>query len=145
MSEPIRCIVVKCKNLYHSAKLPHRAHSTDAGHDLYLHHTEELDNGAIMHCSGIAVEIPYGYFGLLRPRSSLAKSQFVMCSSGVIDCGYRGELKLPLKCLGKGTIYVNGDRFAQLLILPLPHVTYELAEELSDSPRGAGGFGSTGT
>jgi dUTP pyrophosphatase len=97
--------------------------------------------------TGIAVEIPPGHFGLLRPRSSIRNSPYLMASSGVIDSGYRGEIIIPLRKVesdeGDCSHYI-GQRICQLVILPLPEVEFEETAELSESVRGTGGFGSTG-
>jgi dUTP pyrophosphatase len=131
------------KKLQPDAVSPSRAHPDDAGWDLTLARLA-ITNG-VWYCStGIAVEIPLGYFGLLRPRSSLAKKRYVMASSGVIDAGYRGEIVIPLREVGHGDSYEIGDRICQLIILPLPDVAFVEQAELSETVRGTGGFGSTG-
>jgi dUTP pyrophosphatase len=95
--------------------------------------------------TGVAVEIPPGYFGLLRPRSSICKTGYLFASSGIIDSGYRGEIGVPLRWMGNGVdTYRVGDRIAQLVILPLPAVSFVQVDKLSESVRGEGGFGSSG-
>jgi dUTP pyrophosphatase len=98
--------------------------------------------------TGLAVAIPEGYAGFVQPRSGMAinKGLGLLNSPGLIDSGYRGELKVIAINLGSGTLAIErGDRIAQLVILPVPPFTYEEVEELPGSERGAGGFGSTGT
>lgn len=134
---------IKFKRLTETAKAPERAHDTDSGWDLFVDSVEEKPSHTIFNC-GIAVEIPDGYFGLLRPRSSLRRHCYVHVSSGVIDSGYRGELAYSVKENGEGIAYFIGDKCCQLIILPLPKVEFVEVQELSPSPRGTGGHGSTG-
>ena len=93
------------------------------------------------------MEIPEGYVGLVFPRSSISKTDHYLRNSvGVIDSGYRGEIKIRMSTpLLGGVEYKEGDRIAQLIIMKLPWVNIEEVEELSDTDRGDGGFGSTGT
>ena len=94
---------------------------------------------------GWAVEIPLGYVGVIKVRSSVGKERWVLASSGVIDPTYRGELKVPLLYLGTDPYTVkHGQRMAQMLVVPRPTVEDIEVEELSPSARGTGGFGSTG-
>ena len=94
---------------------------------------------------GWAVEIPLGYVGVIKVRSSVGKERWVLASSGVIDPTYRGELKVPLLYLGTDPYTVkHGQRMAQMLVVPRPTVEDIEVEELSPSKRGTGGFGSTG-
>ena len=104
--------------------------------------------------TGLAMEIPEGYVGLIFPRSSISKTDHYLRNSvGVVDSGYRGEIKIrmsaptnTLNCLWLlgGEEYKEGDRVAQLVIMKLPSVNFQEVEELSDTDRGEGGFGSTG-
>jgi len=137
-------MIIKFKRLHPEAKAPVRAHDGDAGWDLTACDFDHSEDVTKFH-TGIAVEIPPGFFGLLRPRSSMSKTCYAMASSGVIDAGYRGEISIPLREIGGGcSTYKIGDRICQLVILPLPEVEFVEAEELSASQRGTGGFGSTG-
>lgn len=90
------------KKLYPDAEAPFRKHEGDAAFDLTVHSVECIGYGVFMFKSGIAVEIPEGYFGLIRPRSSMSKSHYVVGASGVIDSSYRGELMFCLKSVGGG-------------------------------------------
>lgn len=138
---------VKIKKLTETAQLPTYAHSTDAGIDLvadesvtlYVSHSKIIS-------TGIALAIPVGYFGLMRPRSGLAaSSKITMISSGVIDSGYRGEIKVQLINHGTAQYTITrGDRIAQLIIIPIMHAVLQEVEELPQSDRGAYGYGSTG-
>lgn len=97
--------------------------------------------------TGIAVEIPPGYEGQVRPRSGLAAKHgvTVLNAPGTLDCDYRGEVCVLLVNLGSMPFVVNnGDRIAQLVLSPVTRGAFEAVDELSDTERGAGGFGSTG-
>ena len=143
-------MIVKFKRLYPSAIAPTKAHDTDAGFDLYVHDFSiEWAAGSsriVAYRAGIAIEIPPGYFGMLVPRSSVyATSQVLSNSVGIIDAGYRGEIIGRFMWPYRVAIeYKRRERFAQLLILPLPAVELVEADELSPSQRGQGGFGSSG-
>ena len=141
---------IKFKKLDPRAVAPVRAHESDAGFDLVCTDiTTEINECGqliLVYHTGLAVEIPEGYFGLFVPRSSISKKSLSLLNSpGIIDAGYRGEI------LGKfrsttdvvPAVYKPGEKFAQLLILPLPDVTFVESSELSDSDRGEDGFGST--
>ena len=96
---------------------------------------------------GIAMEIPEGYVGLIFPRSSIHKTSMRLTNAvGVIDSGYRGEISAVFDVSGYDEVnfYNVGDRAAQIIIMPYPHVEFEEAEELSSTERGTGGFGSSG-
>lgn len=142
--EPIKIKFVK---MFDDAKAPKQAHEGDAGYDLYVHSIEPIkgENAVIIH-SGIRVEIPYGYQGELRARSSVHKTGAILSNGvGTIDAGYRGEVMGVFYLNGNDEPFAVGDRFAQLVIMPAPAVEYEEVEELSASERGENGYGSTGT
>lgn len=132
------------------ARAPHRATEHSAGLD--LHYSSEVIGAeppkAPGHVhklgTGIAVEIPHKYVGFIRLRSSWAtKNDAIIVSSSIIDSDYRGELIVPVQFLTKPCEMQDGDRFAQLVILPYLTVRPVQREELSDTIRGVGGFGST--
>ena len=128
------------------AIIPKYAHSTDAGMDLVAVSMNETDK-YIEYDTGIAIEIPKGYVGLVFPRSSVSKLDLVQANSvGVIDSSYRNSIKVRFKKLKDNgvCVYVPGERIAQLIILPYPMIGFNEVEKLSDSDRGLGGFGSTG-
>ena len=131
------------------APLPRHAKSGDAGMDLTTRETVEIaPQGTVMVGTGVAVEIPEGYVGLCFPRSGLASKRGINLTNcvGVIDSGYRGEIKAPLYNAGHETQVVErGERVFQLVVMPFVTCECVEVEELSDSQRGAGGFGSTGT
>lgn len=139
-------MTIKFKKLNDKAVAPKRAHKTDAGYDLTCTEVEEQIDGNVRYHSGIAVEIPEGHVGLVFPRSSIYKTGMQLTNSvGVIDAGYRGEIMAVMRRQTyEFAPYRIGDRFAQLIIMPIPDVTYEEATELSDSDRGEGGYGSSG-
>ena len=130
------------------AKLPTRAHPTDAGLDLAASETTHIAPGVVtLVPTGIAVAIPDGYFGLLAARSSLAAKKAMTPANGVgvIDSDYRGEIKVPVIPLdGCHNLIQAGQKIAQLIILPIALPAVEVVSELPDSERGNGGFGSTG-
>lgn len=134
---------VKIKRLNDKAILPTKAHTTDAGYDLYASSCY-YEDGMLHYGTGVAVEIPEGYVGFVFPRSSIANTHLTLSNSvGVIDSGYRGEVKAKFRKGGTRGYHV-GERIAQLIILPYPEVTFEEVDELSDSDRGEGGYGSSG-
>lgn len=139
-------IKVKIKKLSTNAKLPTKAHTTDAGYDLYAASISVDKNYNIVYGTGIAVEIPNGYVGLVFPRSSIASKDIMLTNSvGVIDSGYRGEIMAKFKRVtGEFGAYQVGDRIAQLIIMPYPEIKFEEVDDLSDSDRGVGGYGSSG-
>lgn len=163
---------VKIKKLHPNAVIPTYSKKGDAGMDLTITDTTNIGEaftGFFEFRTGIAVEIPEGYVGLVFPRSSISKTPFVLANSvGVIDSGYRGEIMVRLKTDANSILAdlsINeqsteeekkffgaydpvfpkvGDKIAQLIILPYPEIEFEEVEELSNSERNDGGFGSTG-
>lgn len=157
---------VKIKRLNSKAVIPTKAHPTDAGFDLVATSREIDGDGNIVYGTGLAFEIPEGYVGYIFPRSSISKNDVILTNAvGVIDCGYRGEVTakfkmaiealqviregygeqyLPITKFANGRVYNVGERIAQLIIMPLPEIELEEADELSASDRGTGGYGSTG-
>ena len=143
---------LKFKKLSEKATLPIRAHKSDAGLDLTTTGISSVINecGQLMlvYHTGLAVEIPEGYVGLLFPRSNIYKKSLMATNSvGVIDSGYRGEIMMVLKATTDvvPAVYKEGERFAQLVIVPIPEIEVVEAEELSESDRGTDGYGSTDT
>lgn len=131
---------------------PHRAHIDDAGLDLVVIHFQKKSSQLFLFDTGVHIEPPPGFYTELVPRSSLAWTDFILANSiGIIDPGYRGSLKIPLRYLGtddplKSAQDLIGKRVAQLLLKPLYTCILEGVprEQLSESPRGEGRFGSTG-
>ena len=139
---------VKFKKLNGLAQSPSRANKGDAGFDLVASSIEHPlgSTGVFVEiCTGISVEIPTGYVGLVFPRSSITKTKhFLRNSVGVIDSGYRGEIKLRFSLDESPSSYQIGDKVAQIIFIKLPTVELIEVEELSTSDRGTGGFGSSG-
>ena len=142
---------VKIKKLHTDAVIPSYAKLGDAGMDLTATSKTFDDNDNVVYGTGLAVEIPAGYVGLLFPRSSNAKTDLYLTNHvGVVDSGYRGEIMFKFrksnctKNFQESRVYNVGDRVGQLIIIPYPAIEFEEVEELSDSDRGTGGFGSSG-
>lgn len=143
---------VKFKKLHDDAKIPSYAHDTDAGLDLTaVSFTQEFDKSnklILVYHTGLAVEIPEGYVGLIFMRSSISNKSISLTNAvAVIDSGYRGELLLKYKITTDSlpTIYQPGEKIGQLIIIPYPKINPIEVEELSSSDRNEGGFGSTDT
>jgi dUTP pyrophosphatase len=129
---------------------PQYAHDGDAGCDLVAVETARLSRGGgrALVGTGMSVAIPEGYGGFVLPRSGLATRHGVTCANapGLIDAGYRGEIRVSLVNLDPDHDYVVqiGDRIAQLVILPVGRITFRVVDELPASGRSDGGFGSSG-
>lgn len=128
---------------------PSRAHDTDAGLDLYVPEGQGclVRPGAVYTIDlGIRLAIPDGYYGQLVLRSSAGKKGLTLPHGvGVIDSGYRGNIKLLVAALAEPVLVAAGERICQLIILPLPPVDMEAGVVDDETTRGTGGFGSTGT
>ena len=152
---------VKVKKLHPDAVIPSYAKPGDAGMDLVAVSRNIDEYGNLVYGTGLAFEIPEGYVGLVFPRSSISKKGLQLTNSvGVIDSGYRGEVTAKFKgsftafrkdlngegayALCKGNIYDVGERIAQMIIIPYPQIEFEEVDELSETERGCGSYGSTG-
>ena len=137
---------IKFKKLDDSAVVPFYAKDGDAGMDLVCTSLDDSNHLYFEYGTGLAVEIPKGCAGLLFPRSSISKTSHALRNSvGVIDSGYRGEVKLRMSVpTDPKNQYKIGDKIGQLIIIQVPWVEIEEVKELSDTNRGEGGFGSTG-
>lgn len=163
---------VKIKKLHKDAIIPHYAKNGDAGLDLTAVSVKYDEYGNIVYGTGLAFEIPEGYVGLVFPRSSNAKTNLYLTNSvGVIDSGYRGEVTFKYKVahnvssmiqflwqkyvrkMDPMNVRVNtlaynvhkvGDRIGQIIIIPYPQIEFVETDELSETERGDGGYGSTG-
>ena len=137
---------VKIKRLHKDAVIPSYAKPGDAGLDLVATNIISFDKEQVVYGTGIAVEIPEGYVGLVFPRSSIRKyEQYLSNSVGVIDSGYRGEIQATFNSRFYADVkYQVGDKIAQLIIMPYPHIDFEEVNELSETERADGGHGSTG-
>jgi dUTP pyrophosphatase len=141
---------LKFKPLGSGAILPTRAKVGDAGYDLTATSCTPHDDGEmITYGTNLAVQIPEGHVGLLFPRSSIIKTGLGLTNSvGVIDSGYRGEIKVVMRIVTQDdefNMYMPGDRVAQLVVVPVLIPEAIFVDELPESDRGAGGFGSTNT
>lgn len=139
---------INIKLLTNDAKIPTRGTDGAAGFDIYASEDAVLARGKTTFVStGIAMEIPEGFGGFVFPRSGLASRAAVRLSNcvAVIDSDYRGELKIPLMVdCGAGYPIKKGDRIAQIVFMPYLKAKLNVVEELSETERGSGGFGSTG-
>ena len=138
---------IRVKKLSADAVIPSKAHASDAGFDMTCTRFEVTNGELFTYHTDIAVEIPDGNVGLLFPRSSIYKQDLLLTNSvGVVDSGYRGEVMFKFKPIAYEVKqhYQVGDRIGQLIIIPYPDVEFVEAEELSDSERGEGGYGSSG-
>jgi dUTP pyrophosphatase len=140
---------IPLQRLDHGLPIPAHAHPGDGGVDLYARESVTLGAGqrAVVP-TGIAVAIPSGFAGLVTPRSGLAARNgiSVVNGPGLVDAGYRGEIKVVLVNLSSEAFEIDrGDRVAQFVVVPVVVQEYVPVEELPESTRGSGGFGSTGT
>lgn len=157
---------VKIKKLHKDAVIPKYAKPGDAGLDLTATSISYDEYGNICYGTGLAFEIPEGYVGLIFPRSSICKEQLLLSNAvGVIDSGYRGEVSFKFKpsmaldenqyvktdkdrlwsvAIRQNSIYRVGDRIGQMIIMPYPQIEFEEVDELSETERGAGSYGSSG-
>ena len=142
-------MIVRIKKLNENATVPTYGTEYSAGADLYNLNeavTIPAHKTVLIH-TGISVEIPEGYAGLIYARSGLASKRGLAPANkvGVVDADYRGEVMVALHNHSDIDATVDaGERVAQLVVTPFLKVEYQLADELSDTVRGAGGFGSTG-
>lgn len=144
---PDYSVKVKVKKLDTNAVIPSYSKDGDAGMDLTI--TREIENTSfsVSYGFGIAMEIPKNYVGLVFPRSSVRNQDLILSNCvGVIDSGYRGEIQATFKKTNglDSMKYKVGDRGAQIIILPYPQIKMIESDELSNTERGEGGFGSTG-
>ena len=152
---------VKIKKLHPDAVIPSYSAIGDAGMDLVATSATISAGGLyIEYGTGISIEIPEGYVGLLFARSSVSKTSLILANHvGVVDSGYRGEIKLRFKVtqmrktvtkdqywgwFAGETAYEVGNKIGQIMILPYPQIEFVESLDLSDTVRGEGGFGSTG-
>lgn len=139
---------IRFKKLDPAASAPRKGTSGSAGFDLTaISMRWNADYSVAEYGTGIAVEIPPGYVGLCFPRSSVFKTgTFLSNGVGVIDSDYRGEIKAKFcdRIGVDGKMYNVGDRIVQLVIVPIPDVDFVESDDLSETERGTGGYGSTG-
>lgn len=137
---------IKIKKLHPDAKIPSYAHSGDAGFDLFAAEEHTINPGErVWIKTGLALEIPDGYVGLTWDKSSMAFKYGLKSMGGVIDSGYRGEIQVCLYNVSKESYTISqGDKVAQMLIQKVEQAQFIEVDQLSDSSRGEGAFGSTG-
>jgi len=141
--------MMKIKLLSEKSKIPFRAHATDAGMDLFSIDDCVISPGERRPVStGISLEIPEGYYGRIAPRSGLAAKNGIDVLAGVVDSSYRGDIKVILLNTdqsGLGDFEIkSGDKIAQLIIEKHYNFELEVVDNLQETIRGSGGFGSTG-
>lgn len=152
---------LKVKRLTETARLPEKAFPTEAGFDVFADEDVTIHNGETVAIStGIALEIPDGYYGRLKARSGLTLNSTLRVQEGTIDSSYRGEVKVIAEtkahehctpefdygatAIADDFVIKKGMKLAQLIIQPVPQFEIVEADELSESNRGENGFGSTG-
>ena len=137
---------LKVKRLTETARLPEKAFPTEAGFDIFTDEKITIErNQTVAIGTGIALEIPDGYYGRLKGRSGLTLKSPLRVLEGTIDSSYRGEVKVMAEVIEYYTCHVpKGMKIAQLIIQPVPQFEIVEAGELSESDRGENGFGSTG-
>lgn len=137
---------IRVKKLHPDAVIPNIAHEGDAGFDLYTVETVIVEPGQRVQAPvGLAFEIPCGYVGLIWDKSGVSHKGGIKTLGGVLDSGYRGELKVGIINLSSETyVFEKGHKIAQMLIQKVESPTFEEVVELSNTSRGEGGFGSTG-
>ena len=138
-------ITIKVKKLDSRAQLPHRAHPTDSGADLFALERTVLPARTVVKVrTGIAVELPENTSGIIWGKSSV-ESKGIKAMAGLVDAPYRGELLVCMYNLNETDfVFEAGQKVAQLVVLPTLYPGFEETDTLSDTARGAGGFGSTG-
>lgn len=144
-----KSLKIKFKKLYANSKLPIRGSFSAACYDVYAQSMTFENPNKITVGLGFATEIPEGYKGIVVPRSSLSKTNWVLGNSmGIIDSDYRGEWKAVFRCIGETREtplpFAVGDRCAQIYFEKIQEWEMEEVDELSETVRGEGGFGSTG-
>lgn len=139
---------IKIKKLHENAVIPSYSKEGDCGLDLTaisVTTVDKVDYGYIEYDTGLAIEIPEGYVGLVYPRSSISNTGLILANAvGVVDQNYRGSIKCRFKAIPNTQIYSVGDRIAQLIIQPIPKIEFKVVDELTDTNRNDLGFGSSG-
>jgi dUTP pyrophosphatase len=139
-------MVVKFKLMVNEARKPKKAHPDDAAFDVFSAQAGTVEPKKWLEFrTGVAMQLPQGYYGKFASRSGLMFKHDVHAFHGTIDNGYRGEMVVRLFNYGEQPFRVNiGDRIAQLVILPYAQIDGEVVDNLDESQRGTNGFGSTG-
>jgi dUTP pyrophosphatase len=141
-------IKVKIKKLTENVTLPTYAHKGDAAMDVIATSrkvVEGSDHGYIEYGTDLSFQLPEGYYMDIRPRSSVSNTGLILANScGILDSNYTGELKLRFKWVKGSRMYEIGERIGQIMIKPYPVIEWEEVQELDNTERGEGGFGSSG-
>lgn len=142
-------MTIKFKKLHELFELPNKAFESDACFDVKATRIEYKSDGLVICYLGFSTEIPIGYKGVIVPRSSITNTSWVMQNSpGQVDCSYRGEWQVRFRStnniISSVFPFTLGDKVAQIYFEPVLCVNLALVEELVDTQRGSGGFGSTG-
>jgi len=139
-------MIVKIKLLDERAKLPNRAHYSDAGMDIVAV-SRKITIDYFEYGTGISIAIPPNHAGFIFPRSSISKKNLNLCNAvGVIDSNFRGEIKIRFNENHHSNtlnVYEVGDKVVQLIILPYPEISFLEVDDLDKTDRGSGGFGHT--
>lgn len=148
MNETDEVEVVRVKLLREGARMPFRATEASSGFDLYAclgHEQVVVTQRPVLIRTGLALAVPPGLDAQIRPRSGLARKG-VLSTFGTLDADFRGELMVAMYTTSPEVTYTvrDGDRIAQMVVVRLAPITFELADQLEDTARGAGGHGSTG-
>jgi len=136
---------LKIKRFSETAVMPFYATEGSAAFDLTVDRKEELSSIQVKVYFGVGFEIPEGYVGIIAPRSSVCKTAFTLANSiGIIDSDYRNEVSAVFDIVRGGHRYEVGERAAQMMIMPFSQCSLVEVNELNETKRGTGGYGSTG-
>jgi len=137
---------INIKRINPDAKIPTYAHPGDAGMDMYSSEEKTINpQEQVFIKTGIVMEIPEGYVGLVWDKSGLSTKHGLKTIAGVIDAGYRGEISIAMANVGSDPYtFKKGEKIAQMLIQKVEQAQFNEISELSETSRGTGGFGSTG-
>lgn len=141
-------MLVKLKKVHPNAVLPKQSTLGAGGYDLVATSRRQAcptDGDYVEYGTGLSISLPSGYVGLLLPRSSISQQSLLLANSvGVLDSDYRGEITFRFRSLGGHRRYNEGDRIGQLIVVRSEILTFDVVDELDGTPRGSGGYGSTG-
>jgi dUTP pyrophosphatase len=141
-------MLLKIKKLHNDSKIPVYSTSHSAGADLFTTEEVKIQPGEIVFIkTGLAFEIPEGYFGMVTPRSSLCLKKYLMMPNtpAIIDADFRGDLTLAFRNLGDEDVVIEAfEKIAQIIFVKYDKAEFVESEELSETVRGSGNFGSTG-
>lgn len=134
--------MIKIKKIHQDAKLPQKMTDGAAGYDLTAVSINNMDR-YIQYNTGLCIQVPKGHVGLLFPRSSISNKDLRLCNAvGVLDSDYTGEVSFRFDKTGND-VYKEGDRIGQLVVMAIPNFPVVEVDDLTETSRGPGGFGST--